>query len=168
MYINKRKTHELTQNLYIEMEKKMLLDKKIESSSEFNSHISKYDYFNSSSIDDGKFFLYEAFYLRNKSKQSFITYPALGIHLNTIPIDQTIEVEWFKVRRSSEYNQKTYYKPSKLDSLILWEDMIMVYGIWDHKPNWKEMKLAYDKTWWFRKTKSEKRKIKINNILKEI
>jgi hypothetical protein len=41
----------------------------------------------------------------------------------------------------------------------------MIYGVWDSYPSWKELRSSYERTWWFHKTKSEKRDITINKIL---
>ena len=54
---------------------------------------------------------------------------------------------------------------SELKSLILWGDIMYVYGIWDIKPDWKQLRQAYERTLWFKKTKSELRDSQINRIL---
>ena len=54
---------------------------------------------------------------------------------------------------------------SELKSLILWGDIMYVYGIWDTKPDWKQLRQAYERTLWFKKTKSELRDSQINRIL---
>ena len=41
-----------------------------------------------------------------------------------------------------------------------------VYGIWDIKPDCKQLRQAYERTLWFKKTKSELRNSQINRILK--
>lgn len=42
----------------------------------------------------------------------------------------------------------------------------IVISIWDNKPNFRELKAAYNKTLWYRKNTQEKRNLIINNILK--
>jgi hypothetical protein len=37
--------------------------------------------------------------------------------------------------------------------------------VWDVKPNWKQLKQAYEKTWWFWRDSQELRDIQINRIL---
>jgi hypothetical protein len=40
-----------------------------------------------------------------------------------------------------------------------------VYGVWDVKPTWKELKLAYEQTLWFRRSDEEIRDIKLKRLL---
>lgn len=124
-------------------------------------------------VQTGQFFLYE------KIEDGLLHYPKLGIYLNTMPCDQTIEVEWFDVRRNwewritytaqmrdgTEFEKKVCDLPSKIQSLILWHDSIEVYGVWDKIPTWKELRVAYEKTIWFGKTIEEKRDRKLRFIL---
>ena len=125
------------------------------------------------SVKTGQFFLYE------KIEDDLLHYPKLGIFLNDLPCDQTIELEWFDVRRSWEYRQTytatsvsgTEYKAhpydlqSQIQRLILWHDSIDVYGVWDKMPTWKELRVAYEKTIWFGMSIEEKRDRKIRSIL---
>lgn len=125
----------------------------------------------------GKFFLYEECVpidnTNNQTKMR-IVYPKLSVYLNTILIDQCSEIECFDVRRTWEKNRKIktengYVTFADQESLISrhtqWFNSIMIYGVWDSFPNWKELKVAYDKTFWYYKTKDEKRNIILNNIL---
>ena len=125
------------------------------------------------SVKTGQFFLYE------KIEDDLLHYPKLGLFLNDLPCDQTIELEWFDVRRSWEYRQTytatsvsgTEYKAhpydlqSQIQRLILWHDSIDVYGVWDKMPTWKELRVAYEKTIWFGMSIEEKRDRKIRSIL---
>jgi len=125
------------------------------------------------SVKIGQFFLYE------KIEDDFIHYPKLGIFLNVLPCDQTIEIEWFDVRRSWEWRQTCTLKlqdgreyetnpcdsQSKIERLILWNDSIEVYGVWDKMPNWKELRIAYEKTVWFGMSKEDRRARKLNSLL---
>jgi hypothetical protein len=43
-----------------------------------------------------------------------------------------------------------------------------VYGVWDVKPTWKELKLAYQQTLWFGRTEQEIRDIKLSSILGKV
>ena len=126
-------------------------------------------------IKTGNFFLYESVTGRG---QTFLTYPKLGLFIDTYVVDQALEVEWIDVRRTWEYNYEYEYDyqgkiytnivaedKSELKSLILWDDVMYVYGIWDTKPDWKQLRQAYERTLWFKKTKSELRNSQINRII---
>lgn len=154
--------------------KKIKLDR---NNPDFKKHFKKYNIFNfkksiNKKLDKpGKFFLYELLEapdsgLVNKDISS-INYPKLSIFLDYLPCDQTIEVECIDVKRTYEQNLNNYYTPSKINSYIIWDDYMLIYGVWDSYPNWKELKKAYQKTWWFRRTISEERNIKLNSILNE-
>lgn len=152
---------------------------------EFDTHYKKWDFFDYvetiKSIDGldekdirlwtpGKIFLYEKYTIENKEEQ--LHYPKIGIYLNGIPCDQTIELEWVEWRRSWESNKKGetkngsfYYLSSIVQSLPLWNDSMLIYGVWDKLPNWKELRKHYERTWWFHKTTEEKRDIKINSLI---
>lgn len=121
----------------------------------------------------GNYFLYETIVNKN------LSYPKLGIYIDSYVVDMALEIEWIDVRRtweqnikySYEFNNKLYTNyadqiRSELKNLIQWDDDIIVYGIWETKPNWKQLKQAYEKTIWFKKTKSELRNLQISRLLK--
>lgn len=121
----------------------------------------------------GNYFLYETIV------DKYLSYPKLGIYIDSYIVDMALEVEWVDVRRtweqnveySYEYNNISYTNyadeiRSKLKSLIQWDDNMMVYGVWNTKPNWKQLRQAYEKTIWFKKTKSELRNLQISRLLK--
>jgi len=122
------------------------------------------------SVRSGQFFLYE------KIEDDLLHYPKLGIYLNELPCDQTIEVEWFDVRRSWEFRQTVMYGgtgykgfpsdlPSKIERLILWYNSMEVYGVCDKMPTWRELRVAYEKTIWFGMSKDDRRDRKLNFLL---
>lgn len=159
--------------IYQERSKSLVINGRDEKGKKFLNHYKKYDFFNTPLLKEGQHFLYEKYlYRRNKGKGSVICYPKVGIFLNMIPIDQTVELEWFNVRRTWENNVQIPSGgcisdfTSELDNLIIWEDTLFIYDAWDTKPNWKQMRKAYDKTWWFHKTKEKLRYLKIHSILK--
>jgi hypothetical protein len=146
---------------------------RFENEEDYNDHYNKFD-LHKSTIKPGKFFLYES--IVGDRNQSVLTYPKLGLFIDTYLIDQALEVEWIDTRRTweykveYEYNGKIYTNlvaedKSELKSLILWGDIMYVYGIWDTKPDWKQLRQAYERTLWFKKTKSELRDSQINRIL---
>jgi hypothetical protein len=51
-------------------------------------------------------------------------------------------------------------------NLELWlnSDQLIVSGIWKTIPNHKQLRIAYEETIWFKKTKSELRNLKINSL----
>lgn len=156
--------------------------KELESTDDFIDHIKNYDFFKrkQSPSVPGHYFLYENFIFSSSKEHSLkITHPKIGIYVNCYPCDQTIEVEWVDVRRTWEYNveyeythqDKTYTQcvaedRSEFQYLILWDDQMLIYGVWDTKPNWKQLRQAYEKTWRFKRGKDEIRDIQIDRILK--
>jgi len=154
----------------------------------FNAHCKKWDYIhgtnNLPAINSGQFFLYEMVLSdsRKATGNIQVTYPKIGIYLDAYSCDQTIEMEWIDRRRTWEYNAefewisdydgKTYSTMvadgmrSELQYLILWDDEMLVYGVWDKLPGWKELKPYYEKTWWFYRDQDELRDIQLSRILK--
>lgn len=155
---------------------------------QFNSHYKKYEYFEADKKPNimGQYFLYEL-HLSNsygnradKIYKNILTYPKLGIYLNSLPCDQTIELEWVDHRRSWEWNSEYKYThddkefmnyigelPTEVVRLPLWGDSMLIYGVWDSKPNWKQLRIAYEKTWWFHKSDKQIRDLKIRSLLKK-
>jgi len=60
----------------------------------YEAHYNKYNFMNVTAMKPGDIFLYEFV------KGDLVTYPRIGIYLNIIPIDQTIEVEYVDYRRT--------------------------------------------------------------------
>jgi len=134
-------------------------------------HHQKYEYENTP--NPGQFFLYETIIDKN------LTYPKLGIYLDSYVIDMAIEHEWVDVRRTWEYKTEyeyvyngknytayAYDDKTAIKSIIAWNDQIYSYGVWDKKPTWKELKPAYEQTLWFKRTLPELRNLKLDNILR--
>ena len=147
---------------------------RFENEEDEKEHYQKFD-LHQTKIKTGQFFLYESVIGRG---QSVLTYPKLGLFIDTYLIDQALEVEWIDTRRTWEYNceyeydynGKTYTNivaedRSELKSLILWDDVMYVYGVWDVKPTHKELRLAYEQTLWFRRSEQEIRDIKLKRVL---
>jgi hypothetical protein len=148
-------------------------------------HIDKYDFLKAK-VNTGKFFLYEITEPIKTIEEGYVErlyYPKLGLHLDDYMVDMAIEVEWVDVRRTwenrtqyeyiSDIDGKTYKswvddERSELRSCICWDDAMYVYGVWDVKPTWKELKLAYQQTLWFRRTEQEIRDIKLSSILGKV
>jgi hypothetical protein len=165
-----------------------------EENKEFNKHFKLWNYLD---YDDtlerldgrkfislntpGKVFLYEKLISEAYSgSNQKLYYPKIGIYLNSLPCDQTVEVEWVDWRRTWEYN-KNYewvdnkgetksngdfsYLPTQVQSLPIWHDYLLIYDVWDKLPDWKVLKKAYQRTWWYHKTIQDKRDIMINQII---
>lgn len=126
----------------------------------------------------GKFFLYEKLLSRGNDIYH-VSYPKLGLFIDTYMVDMAVEAEWIDVRRTWEYKVEYEYEHNnniftnlvcedrnELQSLIVWHHQLYVYGSWDVKPNIKELRQAYEKTLWYGKTIEEQRDININRILK--
>ena len=145
----------------------------------------KYDFLKAK-VNTGKFFLYEITESIKAVEEGYVErlyYPKLGLHIDDYMVDMAIEVEWVDVRRTWENNTqyeyisdidgKTYKswaddERTELRSCICWDDAMYVYGVWDVKPTWKELKLAYQQTLWFGRTGQEIRDIKLSSILGKI
>jgi hypothetical protein len=121
----------------------------------------------------GQFFLYET--LIGKE----LSYPKLGLFIDDYVVDMALEVEWVNVKRTWEYNVKYKYiyqdkeysnyvcdKRKELETLIIWDDSMFVYGVWDVIPDWKELKKAYERTHWFKRDVNVLRDLKLKNLLK--
>ncbi len=137
-------------------------------------HHDKYDFFNSVFPKcAGQHFLYENFiYSHDDANHLKVSYPKLGIYLNAYPCDQTIEVEWVDHRRTWEWNSRfsehcfVAEQTSELKYLPLWSDSMMIYGVWDKMPDWRQLKQAYERTWWFWRSPEELRDMQINRLLR--
>jgi hypothetical protein len=156
-----------------------VVDKKL-----FNEHFHKYEFFKTDSPSKmGQFFLYEKLldgrYKSSRPHDHELFYPKLGIYLNALPCDQTIEVEWIDYRRTwewgveydYEYDGKTYKNyigelPTEIERLPLWNDYLLIYGVWNSMPNWQQLRQAYERTWWFHRTTDELRDLQLNRLLK--
>jgi hypothetical protein len=128
-------------------------------------------------VKAGQHFLYETI---KEGAVPYLSYPKLGIYLNDLPCDQTIELEWFDIRRTWEYRQPCVGKDiygkefetracdyhSEIKRLILWDDQMLVYGAWNGMPSWKELKSAYEKTLWFAQDDQAKRDRTLRSILR--
>jgi len=128
----------------------------------------------------GQLFLYEEVL---SDRIDTLHYPKIGIYLHDKLCDQTIEIEWASYRRNWEYrrsfqytsvdsdgisrNFKTYFFDidTRINHLIIWSDDLLIYGVWDKLPDWKELKKHYEKTWWYHRTTQEQRDISIDRIL---
>lgn len=175
-----------------EIEEKRKVSKIVTYSGDFlRKHNDKYDFLKAK-VNTGKFFLYEItepiFQVKlgkriGEDYQETLYYPKLGLHIDDYVVDMAIEVEWVDVRRTWENNTqyewvsdidgKTYKswaddQRTELRSCICWDNSMYVYGVWDIKPTWKELKLAYQQTLWFGRTEQEIRDIKLSSILGKI
>ncbi len=147
----------------------------------FSSHYKKWDFLKTNMYPTkmGQLFLYEK--CLSSDKITTINYPKLGVYLNALPCDQTIEVEWVDWRRTCEYNIEYFTKNSNGDEfevllaendtqiqrLPLWWDGILVYGVWDSFPTWTDLRRSYEMTWWFHRPINEVRNIKLDRIFNE-
>jgi len=127
----------------------------------------------------GKVFLYEKLISDYTTGQK-LHYPKIGIYLNSLPCDQTVEVEWVDWRRTWEYNRTYEWTndkgeikntgdfsnlPTQVQSLPIWHDSLLIYGVWEKLPTWRELRKHYERTWWFHKTIRDKRDITINQLI---
>jgi hypothetical protein len=150
----------------------------------FTEHFEKYDFFHTESPNKiGQYFLYEKFldvgYDSSSKYVHQLFYPKLGIYINSLPCDQTIYVEWIDYRRTWEWKLKHDYEydgksyknyigelQTEIERLPLWDDSLLVYGVWDSIPTWQQLRQAYERTWWFHRTTDELRDLQLNRLLK--
>ena len=151
----------------------------------FNLNNPEYGFLDSG-VKTGQFFLYEYMEFKSNRKSgshTLLHYPRVAIYLNSRLVDMALEIDFFNVRRSweSKHEHKLSYTdrdgversyadyPSeiatKIESIILWDDSVNVYGVWDKLPDWKELRKAYEKTIWFGVTTEEMRDRKLKSIL---
>ena len=156
-----------------------VVDKKL-----FTDHFEKYEFFKVNSPNRmGQYFLYEKLldgrYRSNKPHDHQLFYPKLGVYINSLPCDQTIEVEWVDYRRTWEWRLEYDYQhegkvykhymgelPTEIERLPLWNDYLLIYGVWDSMPTWKQLRQAYERTWWFHRNIDELRNLQLNRLLK--
>jgi hypothetical protein len=156
-----------------------VVDKKL-----FTDHFEKYEFFKVNSPNRmGQYFLYEKLldgrYKSNKPHDHQLFYPKLGVYINSLPCDQTIEVEWVDYRRTWEWRLEYDYQhegkdyknymgelPTEIERLPLWNDYLLIYGVWDSMPTWKQLRQAYERTWWFHRTTDELRNLQLDRLLK--
>jgi len=152
-----------------------VVDKKL-----FNEHFKKYNFFDTvTPTKMGQFFLYEKLldgrYRSNFPHDHELFYPKLGLYLNALPCDQTVELEWVDYRRTWEW--RTEYKGKKYQNFIaeceteiqrlpMWHDYLLIYGVWDSMPTWYQLRQAYERTWWFHRTTDELRNLQLDRLLK--
>lgn len=144
----------------------------------FTKHSAKWDYYHQINLKPGQFFLYEKEYEDRNLNSQKVSYPQIGIYLNYYILDMAVEVEYIPYRRTWEnnisyeyiYNDKKYENmyselSSRIEHFICWDDSLFIYGAWDKLPDFRTLKKAYQNTWTFYKTISDKRDISIVNIL---
>lgn len=156
-----------------------IVDKKL-----FNDHFHKYNYFDANRPTKiGQFFLYEKLidgrYKSNRPHDHELFYPKLGLYLNALPCDQTVELEWVDCRRTWEWQIEYEYEhegkkyqnymgevETEIQRLPMWHDYLLIYGVWDSMPNWKQLRQAYERTWWFHRTTDELRNLQLERLLR--
>ena len=150
----------------------------------FNSHFKKYNFFDTvTPTKMGQFFLYEKMldgrYKSNKPHDHELFYPKLGLYLNALPCDQTVELEWVDCRRTWEWKAEYEYEhegktyknfiaecETEIQRLPMWHDYLLIYGVWDTMPTWQQLRQAYERTFWFHRTADELRDLQLNRLLK--
>lgn len=177
--------------LYSKVDKHQLIEK---DNQEFSKHFKLWNFFdyddtlerldgvNAKSVrfvSPGKVFLYEKL-ISDYTTGEKLYYPKIGLYLNSLPCDQTVEVEWIDWRRTWEYNRNYEWMgdkgeventgdfsllPTQVHTLPIWHDYLLIYGVWDKLPSWKELRKYYERTWWFHKTIQDNRDIKINQLI---
>jgi len=163
---------------------------KVDKDDEFNKHFKKWNFFDYDNTlkvtlkDAGQVFLYEIY----DHDDNTISYPKIGIFLNYLPCDQTLEMEWMDKRRTWEdhrkyrwnYKDGSYHNEEKdynfyylgsehsIKTMPQWSDYHLIYGVWDRLPDWKTLKRHYENTWWFHRPIEEKRDIDLKRILNDL
>lgn len=121
----------------------------------------------------GQVFLYE------RLENDKVSYPGVGIFLNYLPCDQTLDIEWFDIRRTWELHKEISWVDidgverkteamdfsSVIQNMPQWSDYLLIYGVWDRLPDWKTLRKHYENTWWFRKPLDVLRENKISQLL---
>ena len=156
-----------------------LVDKEL-----FNEHFKKYNFFDTiTPTKMGQFFLYEKLldgrFKSNRPHDHELFYPKLGLYLNALPCDQTVELEWVDYRRTWEWRAeyeyehegKTYQNfiaecETEIQRLPMWHDYLLIYGVWDSMPTWQQLRQSYERTWWFHRNVDELRDLQLNRLLK--
>lgn len=110
-------------------------------------------------IKVGQFILYEklnyAGYYSDFPRNWDLSYPEVGVIIYSK-----------KTKLGSILRVKELKTDTTFDLTYGLFDNHIIIDIWDNKPNFRELKAAYNKTLWYRKSTQEKRNLIINNILK--
>lgn len=130
-------------------------------------YTSKYRNNKSNSMEVGQHFIFQ------KIIDNRMSIPIIATFVGYSICDQALEINYIIPKRLWEYNKsesiieefKIFYlniaEKLKVESIIEWNDYICIFGIWDKKPTWKEMKLAMKETFYYKLS----RKDKINRLL---
>ena len=81
----------------------------------------------------------------------------ISLHQNCVrhPLN-LFEFEYSLIKRTYQLN-KNQYLESEIKRDVQWVDYHLIYDVWNSYPTWKELRRAYERTWWFHKTKQQKR-----------
>jgi hypothetical protein len=115
----------------------------------------------------GETFLYQVSHWDNDRKIHKISYPKIAMHVETLPCDQTVEFRFvdrprtwmwnveYLCNANPKYSKDGIYcsiieRGSEINSVIPWGSCeVYIFGKWTSVPDWKQMKMAYEKTIWF-------------------
>ena len=134
------------------------------------------------SLNFGDIFLYQTIHwtstYSHKPEVGEMTYPKLATFIEFLPCDQTLEFRHVNKARTWMWNVEYIANPqfnymssvaergSEIDSFIPWgKDEIYVFGRWASMPDWKQLKRAYEKSFWFYTTKEDLRNRAIDTII---
>lgn len=106
----------------------------------------------------------------------YISYPQMGFFVKISVWDMATVYSilefprnWMD-RHKIEYDGRVMWNSDydvNIINYVNWGDsMIHIFGVYDKKPTWKEMREAYEKSFWYELTEEQKRNRSINNILR--
>lgn len=103
-------------------------------------------------------------------------YPQMGVYVNSSLLDMAVCHSILEPPRSWMYHTEIksddyeYFISDfnmEVKDYVNWgSSIIKIFAIYDKKPNWKELKEAFEKTMWYELTDEQERNRAINRILK--
>ena len=143
---------------------------------EINDYNSKdYKKYQNMTLEFGDIFLSQI--ILSKDGKYLMTYPQINVFIKYNICDQALVYEYVKKPRTWMYKQEYISNPrydykssiyenmSKVDEHIDWYDMMYIFGHWKTLPNWKELRQAYERTFWYFKGKDFYRNCQIDRLL---
>lgn len=124
-----------------------------------------------STLRFGDLFLYQ---IVDKNK---ISYPKLATFVKYMMIDMAVEMQFVDMPRTWHYNVEFLSNPELNISIpvaeratefsyhIEWDDMMFIFGHWNQKPTWKELRQAYERSIWFYKSQEWYREQQLKRLL---
>lgn len=156
-YMNEKPFEEMTyaeQIKFLEHKEKLLYpDKEVPSWYNVDTNIFAYK---NVDLNTGDFFLYQTTFTEWGGTKKMMTAPKLGVFIETTMFDMASVCRCVVRGRGRQHrlfmqeNNEIY--PAQFVDIVLWSKSLHVFGVWKVKPNWKQLRRAYEKTFYHKKS----------------